>query len=1201
MEKSELTEFNINEFKVGQNLYIDASAGTGKTYTIQQLVAEILKSNENITLNQILIVTYTDKAAGELRDRIRVKIEECIAEKPLDCYKKALQEIHNAPIFTIHSFCKTVLSDLAFEANAAMAMEVIDDAEIKNSIDKLIRDEWACNDEFKKLFSDPEFNIDKFKKNCINAVTVFGRADNICMNKANLICDSFKELYEKSDDFKKNWDILVNLRDNKVINQNEFLVMLKTIEAWQRPDPFLKGFGNKKIDAVNAIFKELQLPEKEMKSLSYILSLKGDPCEGNFQDDSELFILNNLEDIKNRWEAYKKEKKYQSYENMIKTVCDEVCRKNNVAFIEKLRHTYRYAIIDEFQDTNQRQWDIFKKVFLDSPGAEGRPSNNIIVVGDPKQSIYSFQGADLQVYRNAISEIGRENGRRLSVNNRSSDLLINACNLLFEKDFFEDEDDFSYSLCPPQERKKLPAELNGKITSPLWISDEMPDKEFCKYAVSKILECRKADEDGKTALQIFDKRLKKLRNVEFSDFAVLGRTRSELIVMEAAMQAVGIPYSRYKDTNLFNGVECFFWISLLKALNAPDFSGYNRKFLNCALVSSFFRITVVESEMEKYSDPTKSPMKEILKWRMLAANRQWSELQESIYSDTQIDKYLNKPSTMQSLAKMRQIGSYIFDYLYNHKASLEEAIRHLEGLSINKEDVDDEDGNLVAKGNDYNSVKVMTSHASKGLAFPVVIAMGGLKGFWKSMPGPYLYRKDGNKNIGFDYQSKVYKKQEDTQEYRRLMYVAYTRAESLMILPAYKDCYSEGFDFLRAAIMRMKESGARDENGIPFVRQNDLYQTELWNQKAIELQIKEILAESGQDLDADAGEKLVQHQVSELQANMNQLRLWQFSYSSLTAKKKALDTISKADTSIFDSDASLIDGRFDKEDSSNAIGQFEEANGNNSNLSVEVDKLEDVIQACEKYNIEFDIEKLIDFPRGSKVGNAIHTIWEKIDFQKLGCMHSENGATKNVAVKGEIEEAFIAESLPVKAHREWIDFVAKRIWHTLNADLPEIKGNMISGNSFKLNSLTENCRKAEMEFQIDVKNKEWLNRLCKGYMDLLFVRRDADGNDYFSILDWKSDVLEDTSYASKEAIAEKVNKEYSIQRILYSYCLIKWLKQFYTGLSEKEIFEKHFGGIYYVFVRGCQAGSCNGIYAQTWKSFDALESSYKNILKLMEA
>ena len=173
----------------------------------------------------------------------------------------------------------------------------------------------------------------------------------------------------------------------------------------------------------------------------------------------------------------------------------------------------------------------------------------------------------------------------------------------------------------------------------------------------------------------------------------------------------------------------------------------------------------------------------------------------------------------------------------------------------------------------------------------------------------------------------------------------------------------------------------------------------------------------------------------------------------------------------------MIDGRFDKEDSSNAIGQFEEANGNNSNLSVEVDKLEDVIQACEKYNIEFDIEKLIDFPRGSKVGNAIHTIWEKIDFQKLGCMHSENGATKNVAVKGEIEEAFIAESLPVKAHREWIDFVAKRIWHTLNADLPEIKGNMISGNSFKLNSLTENCRKAEMEFQIDVKNKEWLNRL----------------------------------------------------------------------------------------------------------------------------
>ena len=97
--------FNIDDFHFGNNLYIDASAGTGKTYTIQQLVAKLVrgeKGTPGIPLSKILIVTYTDKATGELRDRIRQKMEECLAEENHDCYREALQNIHTAPIFTIH-------------------------------------------------------------------------------------------------------------------------------------------------------------------------------------------------------------------------------------------------------------------------------------------------------------------------------------------------------------------------------------------------------------------------------------------------------------------------------------------------------------------------------------------------------------------------------------------------------------------------------------------------------------------------------------------------------------------------------------------------------------------------------------------------------------------------------------------------------------------------------------------------------------------------------------------------------------------------------------------------------------------------------------------------------------------------------------------------------------------------------------------
>ena len=120
---------------------------------------------------------------------------------------------------------------------------------------------------------------------------------------------------------------------------------------------------------------------------------------------------------------------------------------------------------------------------------------------------------------------------------------------------------------------------------------------------------------------------------------------------------------------------------------------------------------------------------------------------------------------------------------------------------------------------------------------------------------------------------------------------------------------------------------------------------------------------------------------------------------------------------------------------------------------------------------------------------------------------------------------------------------------------------------------------------------------------MLFVRPDADGNKRFSILDWKSDYLEE--YSAK-AIKEKVDKEYSVQRVLYSYCLIQWLKQFYGPgtqenlKDEQKIFEKHFGGIYYAFLRGTDGQTQRGIYAQTWENFKKLEDAYIEVKNLMK-
>ena len=191
---------------------------------------------------------------------------------------------------------------------------------------------------------------------------------------------------------------------------------------------------------------------------------------------------------------------------------------------------------------------------MNVPQKGGCSENNIVVVGDPKQSIFSFQGADVDVYRRAIAEIQGENGRRLSTNNRSSDDIIDACNELFQGDFFENGD-FKDSERPPEERKKLSPTLNGEPTPPLWISNLSDEFEFADFAVRKIVECcaPDANDPSKTSLQVFDKDKKELRNVRFSDFAILSRTRSEMEAMETAMAQLGIPYAVTKIRTFFTG------------------------------------------------------------------------------------------------------------------------------------------------------------------------------------------------------------------------------------------------------------------------------------------------------------------------------------------------------------------------------------------------------------------------------------------------------------------------------------------------------------------------------------------------------------------------------------------------------------------------------------------------------------------------
>ena len=140
--------------------------------------------------------------------------------------------------------------------------------------------------------------------------------------------------------------------------------------------------------------------------------------------------------------------------------------------------------------------------------------------------------------------------------------------------------------------------------------------------------------------------------------------------------------------------------------------------------------------------------------------------------------------------------------------------------------------------------------------------------------------------------------------------------------------------------------------------------------------------------------------------------------------------------------------------------------------------------------------------------------------------------------------------------------------------------------------MKDRTSEAEFNFMLEkFSSAPEIRNYFNGFIDLLFVRN-VGGREVYSLLDWKSDTLAD--YSETETANHSVEK-YSVQMVLYSYCLVKWLKTFpkYSSMDDNEIYKNHFGGIYYVYLRGTKAGTDNGIFSLRWDNWDMLYNKFK--------
>jgi len=290
-----------------------------------------------------------------------------------------------------------------------------------------------------------------------------------------------------------------------------------------------------------------------------------------------IFAKRVLEDIYTKVKIKKQAKIEFDYNDLIINLNTALI--NNTKLVKHLRTAYKVALVDEFQDTDYYQWEIFKKIFISKTWEISKIKNNLILIGDPKQSIYRFRRADLNTYYKAKNEMDAV--YKLSVNFRSGRKLLDALNLIFKK-IFSDKNNNKikieyYNARYGGKDSKAKSFIEPSPGTPVEFIDirklfpeKMPinlneaRKKYYNYIAKKIaliLGCEKYQLKGKDGT---------LRGVSPKDIAVLVEKNNDGKIIQNYLFNSNIPASLSKDQFIFESDEMLDFLYLFDALKSPN-------------------------------------------------------------------------------------------------------------------------------------------------------------------------------------------------------------------------------------------------------------------------------------------------------------------------------------------------------------------------------------------------------------------------------------------------------------------------------------------------------------------------------------------------------------------------------------------------------------------------------------------------------
>jgi len=861
--EDELRNILLNEFD--KNYMVEAGAGAGKTtIIISRIINQILSEDKRfarpLRLDEIAAITFTEKAASELKQKIMKKLyrarDESKIEKEKQILKEAIDLIDDQYVGTIHSFCKEILVTSGYESSIGSDFKLIEpteDLEIKELVWRkyIVKEQSNLKDLFKKI-NDQDMSISVAKSafmTLVNYEHAHIEFDVDLLNRG----DGFKDLKELIDEFLNNFKILddntlytkknedisdIFLKKNAECIKTTFIIREKenyyTLAKLLIKDSSFENLGKKAYIKKKAEYFEELFTCFEGKDLNALYKTRYH------------YIYNLIVRVAHpAIELYKKQKKSimcLNFDDLLVLTRDVLRDYPNIR--ERIRDKYKFLYIDEYQDTDPIQTEILFYLNGESKD-ETCPwyqrkliPGSTFIVGDPKQSIYGFRGADISLYNKVRSVFEKDEDSKLVVlkrNYRTQSGIVEWVEALFK---LEDGVGDELVLSDNGSKKFL---LNSELgyqanfygMDPVKYDSNLKEDNLLKgvYGFKPGSEdlniednvlneslwiARFIEKTVKDAYEIetydFIKEKTVKRPIKYEDFLIILYRTKYMGNYIRELKDRDIPVSFAGRMRIGDIPEVANFIDLINFLANPL-----DERLMAAVLTNSYGIKNLEDYTKKDFNTSFGKIKlyDYLSRDLCACEENFVEAITSLrrylklkdeyppiaYLKLIINEILPIFTTRYNSTSLKSIGGtlfYIIEKLSNKNIiSFEIAANEL--TLIKEMDTEKEMILDYQDENDTNHVRIMNLHKAKGLEAPIVIlatsstnkAMG-IDTFSKLTENGkevFFRLKDGFSELGYPASWDEMEKEarlNDNAENLRLQYVATTRAENVLLISEYK-------------------------------------------------------------------------------------------------------------------------------------------------------------------------------------------------------------------------------------------------------------------------------------------------------------------------------------------------------------------------------------------------------------------------------